>query len=104
MDDRLEVVTRLLKQLPILGAGSSKEPWAKLRLIDVTKIIEVADGKTHPDEWVDEGCASEFEHSPHWWNEYQDGPYPAECTRTPHWCAGNDARRKDEHSNLPGAR
>lgn len=86
-EQRLAKTIALLKGMPILGASSEIEPWCKLRLIDLTKAIEVAEGITDPDEWVSVPCASldQFEHSPHHWSEYRENETPL---RIHHYCAG----------------
>lgn len=83
--ERLAQCIRLLNQMPVQSAASDLEPWAKIHIIDWTKIIEVAHGLTDPDEWVSEYCGKSFGHSPHHWSEYRDGQIPL---RVAHWCNG----------------
>lgn len=83
--DRLAETIRLLKRLPIQSGASALEPWAKVHLVDITKIIEVAEGRTHPRDWESAYCGKCFGHSPHHWSEYSEGQEPL---RVPHWCSG----------------
>ncbi len=81
----LDHVRRLLDTLPILAAASDKEPWLKVRNIDLAKVIDVAAGED-PDEWVHEPCDRGFGHSPHHWTELTgDMAFPV---RMPHYCNG----------------
>lgn len=86
-EERLAETLELLHSLPILAAASAEEPWCKLRMVDLTKIIEVAEGATKKADWVHEPCRNvvQFAHSPHHWSDYQDGRDPL---RTTHYCNG----------------
>lgn len=84
-EQRLAETIRLLKSLPILSAASDIEPWAKVRLVDITKAIEVAEGLTNPADWQSVYCDRTFGHSPHHWSRYRADEVPL---REPHWCDG----------------
>jgi hypothetical protein len=89
--EKVAAVSGLLDGIPILEAASAREPWMKVRIIDLEVIREVAAGKSDPSEWVSVACGMsfpngvKFEHSPHHWNEYHEGREPL---RTPHYCNG----------------
>lgn len=85
VERRLAETIRLLESLPILSAASDIEPWAKIRLIDITKAIEVAKGTTDPADWVSVYCGKSFGHSPHHWSRYRADGVPL---REPYWCDG----------------
>lgn len=93
----LATVIDLLNHMPVMSGASSPEPFVKFRLIDFTKAVEVAQGTTHPDEWIHVPCKNltgtdpaqpgyVFSHSSHWWNEFEQIGHVAK--RTPHWCNG----------------
>jgi|SRR6478735_557826 len=88
---RLEAVTALLNSLPIQSGASDLEPWAKVHLVDITAIIEVAEGHSDPEDWVSEHCGRQYPeghfygHSPHHWSLYEEGRDPLRIT---HWCNG----------------
>ena len=84
---RLRTAIELIRTMPILEAASAEEPWLKVDIINLTKALEVADGKTDPVDWVNEPCPrfNGMAHSPHWWNAYQEYGEPL---RIPHWCLG----------------
>lgn len=92
---RLAIVLDRLKHMPIRGAASAEEPWVTFDLIEITKTIEIAEGKTDPMDWVSVPCKNItgdgsddpyiFEHLAHWWSDYKEGRDPL---RIPHWCQG----------------
>jgi hypothetical protein len=84
----------LFSSMPINSGGSSREPEVSLDLINWTKALDVAEGRDDPANWVHEPCKNStgrgvgtfrFEHSPHHWNDYEDGREPL---RIAHWCNG----------------
>lgn len=90
--ETLRDVIQLLQTLPIMSAASDVEPWAKFRMIDISKILEVAERKTSPRDWVSEYCGMtmgaggpKFAHSPHHYTDYEQGRDPL---RIPHYCNG----------------
>lgn len=85
---RLAEVIKLLQHLPIQQGSSDREPWVKVNLIDLTKLIDVACGLDDPEVWVGEPCGKPFGHSPHHWSEYREGETPL---RVPHYCDGSNA-------------
>jgi len=102
-ETRLATVTKLMKDMPIQAAGSSEEPWATIASINFTKIIEVAEGKTDPSEWVSVPCPyatgvhkkpadgprlDKFDHSPHWYSDYITNEWGGFIRRDTHWCDG----------------
>lgn len=103
-EERLDMVLSMIKSMPIKAASSDEEPWVKIGLIELTKIVEVGEGTDHPENWVHEPCKvlrGEYEplgkpyvfsHSPHHWNDYVEGRDPL---RTYHWCNGEIVRELD---------
>ena len=99
--ERLATVINLLNKMPIQAAGSSEEPWVTLASIELTTIVNVAEGKDDPATWVSVPCKHAtgiglkpgdtpftFDHSPHHWSEIIGSITDAHVTRVPHYCDG----------------
>lgn len=104
---RLATVIELMKRLPIQIAASAKEPWMTLNCIDFEMVQQVAEGKSDPQDWVSVPCGMAYgggpiEHSPHHWNDYEEGRDPL---RIPHYCDGTlpviarDVMRQEEQND-----